>query len=137
MARTEAREAAMKILYEDELGGSGRMETLDRLTDYRPDAQDTSYIEAILSVVKDRKVAFDEQIGEHAQGWALERIAKTDLCILRLALAEMLGLPGEAIPVAVSINEAVELAKRFSADEAPAFINGILGSIARERESTG
>ena len=69
----------------------------------------------------------------HAQGWTLERIARVDLAILRLALFEMFYR--EDVPTGVAINEAVELAHAFSGGKAASFINGILGTIAREAEA--
>ena len=67
----------------------------------------------------------DAIIGQCAKGWETDRISKVDLAILRLAVFELRF--SESTPVSVAINEAVELAKKFSSDEAPAFINGILG----------
>ena len=75
----------------------------------------------------------DEIIKRFSQNWKLERISPIDLAILRIALLEMLFK--DEIPVNVAINEAVELAKRFSEPNAPAFINGILDSAARQKES--
>ena len=75
------------------------------------------------------KEEIDKIIQECAKGWEPERMNKVDLAILRLAVYEM-RFSGDT-PVGVAINEAVELAKKFSSDEAPAFINGILGKAAR------
>lgn len=66
------------------------------------------------------------------QGWKISRISKASYAILRLAIYEILYLPD--IPTSVSINEAVELSKKYAADGDSAFINGVLGSIAKERE---
>ena len=71
----------------------------------------------------------DGIIGEHAKGWTIERMSKVDLAILRLAVYEMLF--SDEAPNSVAINEAVELAKKYSSDEAPSFINGILGKISQ------
>ena len=67
-------------------------------------------------------------IGETAEGWKVSRMGKVDLTILRLAVYEMKY--DEDVPVKVAINEAVELSKKFSGDDSPAFINGILGKLA-------
>lgn len=72
----------------------------------------------------------DEIIGKSAKGWETDRISKVDLAILRLAIFEVKF--SETTPVSVAINEAVELAKKYSSDEAPAFINGILGKVAQD-----
>ena len=73
----------------------------------------------------------DAIIVRYAAGWALERMANADRNLLRLALYEILYRP--EIPQSVSINEAVELAKEYSTADSAKFINGILGSFARER----
>ena len=75
----------------------------------------------------------DEMISKKAKKWATGRMSKVDLAILRLAIYEICF--SEEIPTSVAINEAIELAKKFSSDEAPSFINGILGSIAAEKQN--
>lgn len=72
----------------------------------------------------------DSIIGANTAGWSVGRLSSADLAILRLASFELLF--GVGIPKSVAVNEAVELAKEFSADESPAFINGILGKIAEK-----
>ena len=81
-----------------------------------------------------RRKAIDELINANAKGWKTTRMNKVDLSILRLAVYEMKW--DDEVPVGVAINEAVELAKMFSSDEAPSFINGVLGKIARSLEET-
>lgn len=71
----------------------------------------------------------DEAIAKAAKGWKIERMSKVDLAILRLSVYEMKY--EEEIPVNIAINEAVELAKRYSSEEASSFINGILGALAK------
>jgi transcription antitermination protein NusB len=73
----------------------------------------------------------DETIAEYARGWTVDRIAPLDLNVLRVALYEIEH--GE-VPFEVAIDEAVEIAKEYCGADAPKFINGILGAIARERE---
>ena len=74
----------------------------------------------------------DSLINEAAKGWKTSRMGKVDLTILRLAVYEMNYDPD--VPVKVAINEAIEIGKRFGQDESAAFINGILGNIAKEKE---
>ena len=69
----------------------------------------------------------DNIIGSYAKGWTVERMSKVDKAILRLAVYEIKYAPD--VPDGVAVNEAVELAKVYSSDEAPAFINGILGKV--------
>ena len=70
----------------------------------------------------------DAMINEHTTGWKTGRMNKVDLSVLRLAVYEMKW--DDEVPVKVAINEAVELAKNFSGDEGPAFVNGVLGKLA-------
>jgi N utilization substance protein B len=83
--------------------------------------------EEALGTYKNRE-SIDKIISRYASNWTTDRMAKVDLAILRLATYEMLF--DKEIPSGVSVNEAVELAKKYSSDEAPAFINGILGKVA-------
>ena len=130
MARKTARQVAMQLIYQYELGGEGVSSTIEESMD-KPDlnADDMAYIQAMLDGTGEKQQELDELIGRYAVGWSLERIAKVDLSILRLALYEMLFC--ESIPQGVSINEAIELAHTFSTPEAASFINGILGSVSR------
>ena len=72
----------------------------------------------------------DEKISANAKGWKIERIAKAELAILRLAVYE--ALYEESVPVGVAVNEAVELAKEYGGENGAAFVNGILGKIVNE-----
>lgn len=74
----------------------------------------------------------DAAIARHARGWALERIAPLERNVLRVALYEIEH--SEDVPLEVAIDEAVEIAKEYCGAEAPGFVNGILGAVARERE---
>ena len=80
--------------------------------------------------MRGNRVFIDAIINKYAKGWKTERMNKADLSILRLAIFEMLY--DEKVPVKVAINEAVELSKKYSSENGPAFINGILGKVARE-----
>ena len=83
--------------------------------------------------VQEHLEEIDAAIERYAVGWKKQRISKVALAVLRLAVYEMKY--EEEVPVAVSVNEAVELAKKFAAPADAAFINGILGSISREKNS--
>jgi transcription antitermination protein NusB len=78
-----------------------------------------------------RREELDDIVAEHAKGWTVDRIAPLDMNVMRVALYEM---EFTDTPVEVAIDEAVELAKEYCGAEAPGFINGILGAVARERE---
>ena len=121
MARAEARDCTMRLLYGRELGGEGVETSIEELMDLRLSQEDLAYVRGVLDGTE-----------QNAIGWSLGRIAKVDLSILRLALYEMLYR--EDVPTSVAINEAVELSHVYSTPEAASFINGILGSVARSLE---
>jgi N utilization substance protein B len=129
--RTEQRRAAVWALYQSDLLGRPLEETFPH------DVH--GFTRALAELVRDRQPELDELISKHASGWALDRIAPLERSILRVGLAEMLyagQLPGEqAIPPEGAIDEAVETAKRFCGVDAPKFVNGILGTVLRERTS--
>ncbi len=133
--RSLAREIAMKMLYAASLGGG---ETMDEVLEQSEQADtlsgsDKTFLENLVAGVTDRQEELDAVIGKYAQGWALNRMGKVDLTILRMAVYELMCMP--EIPVGATINEAVELAKRYAEDKSSGFINGILGSAARELRS--
>ena len=133
--RSLAREIAMKMLYAASLGGG---ETMDEVLEQSEQADtlsgsDKTFLENLVAGVTDRREELDAVIGKYAQGWALNRLGKVDLTILRMAVYELMCMP--EIPVGATINEAVELAKRYAEDKSSGFINGILGSAARELRS--
>lgn len=90
-------------------------------------AEDEKYISDIVSGVLEKTEELDEKIKKYLKGWTMDRIGRTDLAILRIAVYEILFR--EDIPYKVSVNEAVELAKLFCDDGSPAFINGVLAGI--------
>lgn len=131
MRRTEQRRAAIWALYQSDLLSRPLEETFPRDTHH--------FSRSLAELVRARQPELDELIREHSSGWTLERIAPLERSILRVGLAEMLHaseLPGEhAIPAEGAIDEAVETAKRFCGADAPAFVNGILGAVLRERQA--
>ncbi|MDR1704420.1 MAG: transcription antitermination factor NusB [Clostridiales bacterium] len=90
---------------------------------------DMEYVRKTLSGIAEHRDAIDAEIKTRARGWELDRLMKTDLAILRLAVYEIMYEPG--IPNKVAINEAVELTKVYSGGDSPAFVNGLLGQIVR------
>lgn len=134
MARKEARQIAMQLIYQYEMGGDGIASTIEETIEGPSlTTSDREYIDQVVLGAVERAQDLDARIAAHAQGWTLERIARVDLAILRLALFEMFYR--EDVPTGVAINEAVELAHAFSGGKAASFINGILGTIAREVEA--
>lgn len=128
MARSNARAAAMQLVYEKLMGGSGE-NTLNALISFTPEGDDQQYIDRVVAGVQAHAPELDAMIAEHSPARGIERIARVDLCILRLALYEMRY--ESDTPESVAINEAVELAKRFSEPASARFINGVLGAVSR------
>ena len=85
------------------------------------------YIKSILEGIVEKVISIDEYIVKYSKDWSIERMSRVDLAILRVAIYEILYK--DDIPSSVSINEAVELAKKYSHEDASSFINGILGSV--------
>ena len=121
--RSNARERALHVLYEAEAKSISTATVLDA----QVLAVDEMTIE-IVSGVEARGTTIDELISEHATGWTLARMPSIDRNVLRIGSFELLGRPD--VPVAVIINEAVEMAKTFSTDESGRFVNGVLSAIA-------
>ena len=125
----------MILLYSETVGGEDTPAAVCEKLGERDalDDTDTVYVDEIVAGVKAHLEEIDGLISEHAVGWSLDRIAKVDLSILRVAIYEMQSR--EDVPTGAAINEAVELAKRYGGDKSFAFINGILGTLARQQES--
>ena len=131
MARKSARAAAVQMVYENMLGGDGGEDTLRGLIEFSPEEDDQAYINGILSGVEEHTAALDASIEQCLKGWTLDRIAKVDLAVLRVAAYEM--CVARETPDAVVINEAVSLAQRFDSPTAGKFVNGVLSSLLARR----
>lgn len=129
MNRTQARAAAMKLVYEWEMGGDGGDDTCRELLEIKPGEDEAEYMQAVFEGVRATQAALDERIERFAHGWKLDRLSKVDLAILRVAAYELAQgkEPGGAV-----IQEAVQLSEKYSTDKASSFVNGVLGAMARE-----
>jgi N utilization substance protein B len=123
--RHQQRERALSLLYEAELKGESPLSVLRDLP-VPPDA----YVCTLLEGAVATRSEADTRIAAAAVGWPLDRMAVIDRLVLRLAVAELLAADGP--PMAVVIDEAVELVKTYSTDDSGAFVNGILATIAAE-----
>jgi transcription antitermination factor NusB len=132
--RTQSREFALQVLYQvDITGGDGR-EALSLLvqTQEKPvDPQVSDFALELVSGTCAQRASIDKKLMEYANNWHLSRMAAVDRNILRLGCYELLHR--EDIPPKVAINEAVELAKKYSGVEAGKFVNGILDKIKAEK----
>ena len=132
--RSRAREIAFKLVFEDMFGTSTATEMLALLFEEEVNWQEfsednISYISWIRENTKVNQEKIDEVISSFAKGWSIERMNRVDVSILRLAICEIMFR--EDVNSGIAINEAVELAKKYSSDESPSFINGILGAYVR------
>lgn len=138
MTRSQAREHIFKLLYEMQFKQEEYdveevvLTYLENFPEENVSDNDKIFILSEVKGVQQTKESLDEEIAGAVKGWSLSRISKVDLAILRLAVYEIRCVP--EIPSSVSINEAVELAKKYSQSAARSFINGILGSIAPREE---
>jgi N utilization substance protein B len=123
MRRSDQRREAVFALYQREVTGRALAELLVGAKPFTRELAEGADAEL---------GGLDEEIGRLSRGWELERIAPLERCIMRVALYEMRGR--DDVPTEVAIDEAVNLAKEFCGADAPGFVNGILGSAARELE---
>lgn len=130
MGRRASREAAMKLLYQLEIQKSDRSEQIDMaLEDENFTDNDKKYIRNIIDGVNEKVALIDSIIEKNSMGWKITRLSKIDLSVLRIGIYEILYR--EDIPFSVSVNEAVELAKKYSGEDAGAFINGLLAKVTK------
>ncbi|MBM6826600.1 transcription antitermination factor NusB [Mordavella massiliensis] len=131
MKRSELREHIFKLLFGVEFREDADF-TEQTGTYVREiegaDEKEQEYIQTKVQRIADRIQEIDELINTHTKGWKTSRMNKVDLTILRLAVYEMKW--DDSVPVGVAINEAVELAKKYSSDDGPAFVNGVLAKLA-------
>ena len=122
MSRRTARKQAFLVLYQSDINGSPVETTFERWRSHRGDLED--YAAHLARGVERERGELDALLSEVSVGWPVHRMSAVDRTILRLALYEMLFV--EDVPPEVAVNEAVELAKGFSSEEAPAFVGGVL-----------
>ncbi len=130
MSRHIARELAFKILFQTDIGRNPWQEVLSRtLEENELPEKSRAFLEQLVKGTVQELKSVDAEIMKYAQDWKLDRMANTDRNILRMAIFEIKFF--KEIPPGVSVNEAVELAKRYGDDESGKFVNGILGNVVR------
>ena len=136
MRRSEEREILFKLLFRTEFVDASEMpEQMKLYFDVDHDAEKEIPESARESITKreeailEKLPEIDKEISERATGWTIDRMGKVDLAIIRLAVFEILF--DDDIPVGVSINEAVELAKKYGREESGSFVNGVLAKFAK------
>ena len=131
-ARTKARKRALDVLYASDLRAENPVDALERaIADGEGPSND--YTTTLVRGVVEHQARIDELLATYAQGWTLDRMPAVDRNVLRLAALEILYV--DDVPDAVAVSEALNLVRDLSTDESPAFVNGVLGNILRDKPS--
>ena len=130
--RRKSRELALQMLFQADMGKQPPPEVRRTFWAERDNvtSEVRGFAEDLFRVAVDRADSIDQMIEKHAQHWRMERLAAVDRNVLRGAVAEFLGYP--ETPKAVVINEALEIARKYSSPESVTFINGVLDSVGKE-----
>ena len=128
MTRKQAREEAFILIFEKELNDDSLEDILSLAEEVR-DIKSDDYIKKVFFGVYENLEEIDSIISQNAVGWSINRIPKTALAVLRLSIFEIKFY--SEIPLSVSINEAVELTKKYATKEDASFVNGILSTVAK------
>lgn len=130
-ARRRGREAALQILFSVDLaGGPYDAATRDHFAFLAASAEGRDFAQLLVRGVAEQATAIDEMIRKVSEHWRLERMPRVDRNILRLSAYELMFMPD--VPRRVTLNEAIELAKRYGGEGSPGFVNGVLDRIATE-----
>ena len=133
-SRSEARQEAFKLIFQTQSNSEDVNFLIEQMLENKPESkQNMDYIRAALNGVLEKEEELKEDISANLSGgWKIDRISRVSLAILKLALYEIKYM--DDIPVKVSINEAVELDKKFDEPDNSSFINGVLGGFCRKND---
>ena len=129
MTRSKSREQAFALLFEKSFNPETDMEDIIAIGLENEIIEADDFASMLAQTAWDKLYAIDEVIEKYSKNWKKHRISKVALSVLRLSVCELLYI--SEIPVGVSINEAVELCKKYATAEDASFVNGILGSVSR------
>ena len=129
-ARGKARKRALDILFASELRSESPVVALDRAID-EGEGPTNDYTSVMVRGVVEHQSRIDGLLRTYAQGWSLERMPAVDRNVLRLGVWEVLY--ADDVPDAVAVSEAMNLVRDLSTDDSPAFVNGVLGGIVRDK----
>ena len=129
MKRSKARESAFILLFENIFNTEYSFADMKEFASYSELFEIDAFTEALYAAAVENVAAIDDEIRKYLKNWRLERLSKPALAILRLSFSELLYF--DDIPASVTVNEAVELAKKYAVDKDASFINGVLGSAVR------
>jgi len=131
-ARSKARKRALDVLYEADIRGTSALDTAaERLAQADPPVP--AYAVTLIEGVVAHRARIDELLSTYAEGWLIDRMPAVDRNVLRIGVYELLY--ESAVPDAVAIDEAVELAKNLSTEESPKFVNGLLARVLQLKGS--
>lgn len=134
MSRKTAREHAFRILFSAQFQRENAGLLISRyFSEETPEEKDLEFVRSEVEGTIAHLESINEKIEGALEDWKLSRLSHVDLAIFQIAVYEMVY--DKEIPISVSINEAVELAKKYSSDAAPAFVNGVLGTISKDLEA--
>lgn len=134
MRRTEARELFMQLLFQMEVQNDYSQDIKEKfIQEYMKDSNQLEYFNRLFEAAVGNLAVIDGKLEACSENWKIGRMAKVDLAILRLSAVEILYL--EDVPDSASINEAVDMAKKFGGDDSGKFINGILGKVVRSKDA--
>lgn len=130
--RRKSRELCLQMLFQGDMGKQTADEVRSTFWKERPglEAETREFADDLFRVATERRQEIDDLIQKHAQHWRMERMAAVDRNVLRCSVAEFLAYPAQPRPII--INEALEIARRFSSPESVQFINGVLDSVGKE-----
>ena len=136
-SRRLARERVMQTLYALEIGGGEAQFYLETFIgpDVKDDPKTVRFAESLLLRTLDRIPEIDEIIRRHTQNWDLTRVTLVDHILLRMAICELITF--EDIPPKVTLNEAIDIAKKYSTLKSGQFINGVLDAVVKELKDSG
>ncbi|MDD2294880.1 MAG: transcription antitermination factor NusB [Eubacteriales bacterium] len=135
MRRSEARELLMQMVFQMEAQSDFSDKAFDFFVQNNMEgSSQLDYFNKVYRCIAINRKEIDEKINAVAAGWKTTRMARVDLAVLRLCVAEILFLDESDIPQAASINEAVDLAKKFGGEASGKFVNGILGKLSESGE---
>ncbi len=129
-ARSKARKRALDLLYAAEIRRRSAAEWLDEQV-ASGEGPTNGYTTTLVSGVEEHRERIDQLISSYSRDWSLERMPAVDRNLLRLGIFEILYV--DDVPDAVAVSEAVNLVRDLSTDESPAFVNGVLGNIVRDK----
>jgi N utilization substance protein B len=129
--RRITREIILKMLYNLDISGNDSEIALQNVLKFEGSGYDKEYLNILSHGIVSNLTAIDKIIQKKSRNWKINRISRIDKALLRMAIFEIRFL--KDIPSAVSINEAIELAKEYSTDDSGKFVNGILGSLVEEK----